>query len=375
MIKYNKGMDFGEFRDSINEKWQKSLLRLCWCGFVVVFVFEFVVFLAYLKNNSITASIDRYLLLRLILPSGCNFLASIAATIVFYSNRFKVSQKNLYISICVCVLAASISICHNYFKFVLAAIGLPIMICAVFADRRILIATLHICLAVFAASLLTLWFDDRRLPFVDYMATAVSAFFYLALVYVVAKSILSYQSKQIDFVYSSSQRQAELLSELNIEPFTKLYNRSALDEAMSAYLRSFNLGIAVPCMVLIDMDNFKQVNKLYGRQHGDEVLLRISQVIKENMGGIRKAFRYGGEEFVMLFVNETETQVREVVDNIRDTFAEEKFDFADDRSFTFSAGIAFLQRGWDETTWFSAADNAVYSEKKAKDGSVEQFAK
>lgn len=363
-------MDFGEFRDTINSKWQKSLLRLCWCGSAVVFVFELIVFLAYMRNNSLTTSVGRYLLMRLALPSGCNFLASIIAALVFHSNRFKVAQKNMYVSLCVCVLSASISICHNYFKFVLAAIGIPVMICAVFADRRILLATLHVCIAIFAASLVTLWFDDRRLPFIDYMATAVSAFFYLALVYVVAKSILSYQAEQINFVYSSSQRQAELLNELNIEPFTKLYNRAAMDEAMHAYLRSFNLGVSAPCMVLIDMDNFKQVNKDYGRQNGDAVLLRISGIIKENMGGIRKAFRYGGEEFVLLFVDETESQVRGVVESIRKTFYAEKFDFAPAGSFTFSAGMSFLQQGWDETTWFSAADNSMYSEKKSKGGRI-----
>ena len=52
---------------------------------------------------------------------------------------------------------------------------------------------------------------------------------------------------------------------------------------------------------MLDLDDFKQVNDTYGHQFGNTVLTGFADIIKENIRHVDVAFRYGGEEFVILF--------------------------------------------------------------------------
>lgn len=364
-------MDFNEFRDDIASQWQKRLIKLCWIGSFVVFSFELIVFVALYKTDSITSNLSEYLLVRMALPSGLNFITTLIASGIMKSNRYTVSQKNMISSFAIFVLGAVVSIFHNFFRFLLVAEGLPIIISAVFADIKILKKLFIFSMCSFVCAITVMWFDEARLPVVDFVTTSVCAFMFLMIVYTTASSILSYQTEQINFIYNSSQRQIELIHELKIEPLTKLYNRSALNEALHAFVRKYNEGIFVPHLVLIDLDHFKSLNDTYGHSNGDKVLIKLASIIKRNLGSIRRAFRYGGEEFVLLFEHESTEEVYGIIESIRKDLENTVFDFAPEKKITLSAGIAKIQRNWDDTTWFSAADDAMYRVKEGGRNSVQ----
>lgn len=357
-------MDFGEFKNTIYTRWQLHILSVCWWGTLVIAAFEFVVFLLFYHTSFLTVAVGPYLLKRFIFPSGINLIAVFACTLALQSNRFTVSQKNLAASLTAFVICSVVSIFHNYFKFLLVMNGLPIVVCAIFADKKLVRKILYLCLVSFLISSIVMWNDDTCPPLVDYGTTIICALSFIIFVYTVSSSIVYSQSEQIDFIFSASQRQGELIQELKIEPLTKLYNRTALTGALRSFVRKFNVGMIKPHLVLLDLDHFKTVNDTYGHANGDTVLIEAALIIKKNMGGIRRAFRYGGEEFVLLFENDDTNQVIQVVDNIRKDLAEKKFDFAPELSITLSAGIAKLQKNQDDVTWFSCADSAMYKAKE-----------
>ena len=296
-------MEFNEFRDSISTQWQKRLVKLCWWGTLVVFAFEVVIFLAFYTTNTITSTVANYLTLRLALPSGFNFIATIISTCILKSNRFTVRQKNFAACFSVYIVGSVVAVFHSYYKFLLVAEGLPVIIASGFADKKLLKRILQMCLVTYVLSVFSMWFDDIRLGFVDFAATSLCAFMFLMIVYAIARSILEYQAEQINFIWMTSQRQRELIHELKIEPLTKLYNRTALNDAMRAFVRKFNEGIFVPHIALINIDNYRQVYDSYGRADTDRVLIKLASIIKMNMGGIRRTFRYSTDEYVLLFEN------------------------------------------------------------------------
>ncbi|WP_175990670.1 sensor domain-containing diguanylate cyclase [Bacillus sp. Marseille-Q1617] len=76
---------------------------------------------------------------------------------------------------------------------------------------------------------------------------------------------------------------------------TKLYARHYLDEKMEAAMKKDELGT----LLLIDIDDFKSVNDNYGHQIGDEVLIQVADLLKDQAGESGLAARWGGEEMAV----------------------------------------------------------------------------
>ncbi len=96
-------------------------------------------------------------------------------------------------------------------------------------------------------------------------------------------------------------RAVERIQELTItDDCTGLFNSRHLFSVTESELersRRFNLPFS---MIFIDLDHFKRVNDLYGHLTGSRLLAEIARTIKHNVRGIDSAFRYGGDEFIVL---------------------------------------------------------------------------
>jgi len=100
---------------------------------------------------------------------------------------------------------------------------------------------------------------------------------------------------------ASSQQVTELRSKLAdvhkesmTDPLTHIANRKAFDDAMEAAHQAAAAGEAV-CLLICDVDNFKNFNDSWGHQTGDQVLRLVASCLSENVKGRDTAARYGGE--------------------------------------------------------------------------------
>ncbi len=95
-----------------------------------------------------------------------------------------------------------------------------------------------------------------------------------------------------------------------IDPLTGLYNRRyALQHLSKISARSAETGKSFALMIL-DLDNFKQVNDRHGHATGDLVLKEFSRRIQENLRGIDLVSRIGGEEFLVAMPDTSEAEAR-----------------------------------------------------------------
>lgn len=83
-------------------------------------------------------------------------------------------------------------------------------------------------------------------------------------------------------------------------------------------------------IAMVDLDHFKHINDKYGHDVGDEVLKMVASTLKENAGGA-KIFRYGGEEFIVLFAGMSYNDIRVHLDNMRKAVEKRTF-FVGDKS-------------------------------------------
>ena len=117
-------------------------------------------------------------------------------------------------------------------------------------------------------------------------------------------------------------------------------------------------------LVLLDIDDFKQLNDRYGHAVGDGVLQRLSSVLIEETRDHDLVARYGGEEFVVLAADTELDGALALAEKLRTAVSEERFlvkGSTTPLSLTVSVGVA-LYHG-DRSAFFQEADRALYEAK------------
>jgi len=154
------------------------------------------------------------------------------------------------------------------------------------------------------------------------------------------------------------------------DPLTHLGNRLCLEEdldVLQARSRRYGHSYAV---ALCDVDLFKEYNDRYGHPAGDRVLEKVAATITRNRRGGDTAYRYGGEEFLIVLPEQTLQATASTADHLRETV--EGLHIPHEANapaglVTISAGVAALSKG-DPTSageLLEQADAALYKAKEA----------
>jgi diguanylate cyclase (GGDEF)-like protein len=149
------------------------------------------------------------------------------------------------------------------------------------------------------------------------------------------------------------------------DELTGLNNRRSFLELASrecARAKRHDRSLAV---VMIDVDNFKRVNDIYGHQVGDEVLHRVATIAGEHRRAGDILARYGGEEFILLFPESNAVRALAMTDRLRAAIACDGVDTRAGRvAVTVSAGVAELRAQEDTLEkLIRDADQALYAAK------------
>ncbi len=161
-------------------------------------------------------------------------------------------------------------------------------------------------------------------------------------------------------------------NEASTDPLTKLFNRRSFDKILDKSMLLYKENNLHFSLVIIDLDDFKKLNDTYGHQAGDEVLRVFGGILQNNMRQEDSAFRYGGEEFAIIASGDKAENIRLFVDRIRNQVKNKVITFEDRHiSFTFSAGLACINKSFSRDDLINAADQALYRAKKqGKDQTV-----
>ena len=170
---------------------------------------------------------------------------------------------------------------------------------------------------------------------------------------------------------------SRLLKQAETDPLTGLGNRYGLNKyADKAFDRAFNEQKSLAVEIL-DVDNFKHYNDTYGHQVGDLCLKKISEIISRVCCAYDNvhAYRYGGDEFVIIYEGMSDDKIMVCATSIRDQVAALKLEDENGTVLgpvTISQGIRNsipieTNKLWD---YMYAADNALYDVKEHKKGEV-----
>lgn len=147
--------------------------------------------------------------------------------------------------------------------------------------------------------------------------------------------------------------------ESRVDPLTHVFNRLAFEKDMCDYLadRAQSLHLAV-----IDLDNFKDVNDSYGHPIGDKVLRFVGTILKKSTASA--VYRYGGEEFVMIYNDHTWEEVTNDLEKLLEKTRKSHLIIGNDQiQITFSGGVTLLHPEDNADMVIKRADDAMYRAK------------
>ena len=164
-------------------------------------------------------------------------------------------------------------------------------------------------------------------------------------------------------------RRLRRMQELTVtDDCTGLYNARHLNHVLEGEIyRSSRFGHEFS-LVFMDLDQFKNVNDAYGHLVGSKVLGKVGELIKGHLRVIDSAFRYGGDEFVLLLPQTAKQSALVVVRRLKEALNSSVLLAADGRNvrMTASYGVAgFSADGSTAPELLRAADQAMYRVKSA----------
>ena len=168
------------------------------------------------------------------------------------------------------------------------------------------------------------------------------------------------------YIYMSNQRSSIYKDEL-----THLYNRRSLIKDLNDRMKEENRW----SLILIDVNRFKQINDTYGHSEGDRALEKVASVISD-VAKLNNAtsYRYGGDEFVIVYDNYDEVELKRLCRDLDEEF--EKCSEADNLPYvlSISSGYAIYEENTMSTIpdIMEEADKRMYEDKVIKKSESEK---
>jgi diguanylate cyclase (GGDEF)-like protein len=148
------------------------------------------------------------------------------------------------------------------------------------------------------------------------------------------------------------------------DPLTEIYNRHSLEDMAGRFISQARRSKKPLTFMLIDVDQFKQVNTKFGHLTGDVVLANTAALLKHSVRGSDAVFRYGGDEFLVILADTSNVDTRHVVERIRVGLAEwNRAGHLDDFELSLSIGVAEWTEGKTLDTILDTADHDMYAVK------------
>ena len=169
---------------------------------------------------------------------------------------------------------------------------------------------------------------------------------------------LHYRSYQ----YREYVSKAELLRDYTTDPLTGIGNRVKLEEEAAKWLdRAERYGLPLS-LVVIDVDNMKEINDTHGHIVGDTALFDVAQVMRAQLRKDDVCVRWGGDEFVLLLPYTGVTDAKKLMERVQTAISGHAFKTT--TRLTCSFGIASMQAGQNLDTLMEQADQSMYEAKK-----------
>ncbi len=172
--------------------------------------------------------------------------------------------------------------------------------------------------------------------------------------------------KKVNELYDMTQN---LEQQASTDGLTGIFNRYKFDEVFEIEIKKAKLNSSELCLILFDIDHFKDINDTFGHSVGDGVLSDVAKIVSQNIKRGDIFARWGGEEFAVLAVSTPLDGCMLLADKLRSELEQSNFGFS--QKVTASFGVAYFVHGDTPEEMLKRADVALYRAKKSGRNKIE----
>jgi len=359
----NENVDFDRGETFVNPiKWCHCIVNV---GYIISALIIMAHVIWYFAARSILAHPpDVYLRDYIILPAIGLFGLVVFVDLLVRSPRFSLLVKEA-VSISL-IIAISFYLCltHVIAKVLLGSFILPIFASTIFANVKL---TRWMFWASSLAVLLigVIYYSSGKLDG-DMIMQIFVACFMLICSFQLARILIRHSHDNLETLTNFDNKHQYMQEQLKLDPFTGLYNRKTFDDYLPKFMEECQDENVLISMAMIDVDNFKYVNDLYGHPMGDRVLLYLSRILRKVQDEKIHAFRMGGDEFSVLFKGFDAEKSSWVCESLRAQMESCPLRATDGKRITFSCGVVCINpKNVDPEMFTKAADSALYAAKNS----------
>lgn len=350
----------------IDESWLAIQFKVGAYLSLTTFFIELLLGLYISQTVLVTTTLPRYFLKYLIIPSTLNFLLLLLG---FWMNKYSnmSQQKRMYgISIIITLICCVLTTVHNIFIPIYAVYLIPIVLTGVYAKPHLtkVIGILSACL-FYISEFVIKWDPNTTDFFTNPMRRiGIILLFILVIIFTILCVIGMYflQKKYIASINLEIEHQ-RLEYQLRFDELTGIYNRLGLNVALKAVEEDRESKYYI--LAMVDIDHFKQINDRFGHPMGDQCLKDVSNILKMNENNYL-SFRFGGDEFCLLFQGVTLEQAVTICRNLKQEVQGLAYAEYPDLQLTASFGLSEYQSEVGITELFIRSDYALYKAKKVR---------
>ncbi|MBQ7036028.1 MAG: GGDEF domain-containing protein [Clostridia bacterium] len=345
------------------DKYRERLLKLHAATVAIVSIGEIFAYYVFIFFGLERFAPDcGYLWSGVLIPICINVAVHIAARKKCRNKEVDVKHKNNAVIYAAIVTTFVVSVFHRDYIVTSCAFVFPIILSAMFNDRKLLRKCMLYCLltlSVTATILLFEWKMDLTM-----LINILVLYGFVAVSYLSADLSIKFSQSNFSLIQEQADANIKLETILDLDPMTQLFNHEAFYEKLGMAIEEAKSGKKNLSVAMIDIDDFKSVNDTYGHDAGDDVLVALAGILQNCCGEGDFACRYGGEEFGLIFCGKTVDEAGGVISKALKNFSAHKFDFTQN-PYTFSCGIAGFVSGDTIETIFDRADGYLYTSKKS----------
>lgn len=174
--------------------------------------------------------------------------------------------------------------------------------------------------------------------------------------------LINVSTKELDILQNKLEFQNQT------DPLTKLYNRRYFSEVSNNLFKISHRDFKPLSIVMLDIDNFKNINDTYGHSIGDRVIIKLAKTLIRLKRESDITCRYGGEEFIMLLPNTSIRGASVYSEKIRKKVEDTTVEIDEEITITFTISLGVTQIDFvndkNIETVINRADEALYKAKK-----------
>lgn len=355
---------------NVDNQWLKLHFQTGVGIVILSFVVEIMMWIVLEKLNQIHVSWWIYGMKYLVLPIMLEFLMATITWFIIRNRKINLTFKIYAVSILfvgICFILFSV---HSIFHSLYLIFSIPILMTIVYNNYCLTAWTAILSILAKIVSEVFITWDPDKVNFMKSglgIANFMLSIFILLSFFVMSIIVIFFEKKKDEVNIQKELERYELKERVQIDELTGIHNRTRLNNRFRIMEKEQKECKNHYIFAIIDMDNFKLVNDTFGHAVGDKCLRKFSVILK-NICKEGEAYRYGGDEFCLVFKNLTLQRVEQICKLLQEEFLKVALREYQQIPLSLSIGIAEYTKGLSTHRLFRNADAALYQAKIKKNG-------